>query len=40
MTAVAGKFDIVALLLVFGSGLGLLGLATVISDLVVTKVGT
>eukprot|EP00730_Choanoeca_flexa_P002508 TRINITY_DN11075_c0_g1_i4.p2 TRINITY_DN11075_c0_g1~~TRINITY_DN11075_c0_g1_i4.p2 ORF type:complete len:445 (+),score=92.90 TRINITY_DN11075_c0_g1_i4:2855-4189(+) len=33
----AGRFNMVPLLVAFGSGLGLLGLATVIADLLVTK---
>jgi P2X purinoceptor 4 len=39
VSATAGKFNFVPLILTFGSGLGLLGLATVVADFVVTKVG-
>lgn len=34
----AGKFSIVPLLITFGSGIGLLSLATLVADLLVTKV--
>ncbi|EGD83495.1 P2X purinoceptor [Salpingoeca rosetta] len=37
VSGTAGKFDFVPLLVTFGSGLGLLSLATIVADLLVTK---
>ena len=38
VSGTAGRFSIVPLLLALGSGLGLLSVATVIGDLLITKV--